>query len=111
MVTFYLKQRDMIANGLAFLFLWNNLNCCGMNLGRDFMGRKKTMWVPRLRRLRTTDLKDMVSWHPEVIDREDLARQKARKSSKKHFQVCSVIQGTHFDQRLENVESHSMIYN
>lgn len=82
-----------------------------MNLGHNFMLRKETMWVLRLHRLRTTDLKDMVSWHPEVIDREDLARQKAGKSSKKQFQVCSVIQGACFDQPLgeKMFESHSVI--
>lgn len=45
----------MIESGLAFLFSWNNFECCGINLGGNFMIRGK-MWVLRVHQLRATAL-------------------------------------------------------
>lgn len=35
-----------------FCFLWNEFECCGLSLSRDFMTRKKEKWLQRLHRLR-----------------------------------------------------------
>lgn len=45
--------------GLAIVFLWNKFECCGINLGRNFIMRK-TMCVLRLHQMRTADLDN---WH------------------------------------------------
>lgn len=43
----------MIDSGLASLFLWIKFECYGINLGRDFLIRKK-MCILTLHQLRTT---------------------------------------------------------
>lgn len=76
--------------------MWNKFDCYRLNLGRDFMTKKKKKWVLNLHQLRTTDVEHCI---PQTKNKMDQTKKK-KKSGRKNLNDVLLLGCLRFVYRL-----------